>query len=68
MTNDNWTGVYTTQFEHQAEIVKAVLESNDIPSVIINKKDSAYHFGELEVFVNADNVLRANQIIKREEL
>jgi hypothetical protein len=66
--NENWQGVYSTQYEHKAEIVKAILEENEIKGVIINKKDSAYHFGELEVFVNVNDVLRAKQIIEREEL
>jgi hypothetical protein len=62
--NDNWTSIFTTQYEHIAEIVKAVLEDNEIKCVIINKKDSAYHFGEIEVYVNSDNVLRAKQLLK----
>lgn len=68
MMNDNWSRIYSTQYEHIAEIVKAVLEDNDMDCVLVSKKDSAYLFGEIELYVNVENVLRAKQIIKREKL
>jgi len=45
-----------------------VLEDLEIESVVVNKKDSAYLFGEIELYVHADNVLKARLIINREEL
>ncbi len=65
---DNWQKVYSSSFEHKVEIVSAVLEDHEISSVVINKKDSAYLFGELELYVQAENVLRAKQIINKESL
>lgn len=65
---DNWQMVYSSPLIHQVEIVQAVLTEYEIESVIINKKDSSYHFGELELYVQQDNVLRARQIINREGL
>lgn len=65
---DNWQKIYSSSFEHKIEIAQAVLEDEGIKSVIINKKDSFYLFGELELYVHADHVLRAKQIIKKESL
>ena len=65
---EHWQVIYSSTFQHKVEIVKAVLEDADIESVIVNKKDSAYLFGDIELYVHADNVLRARQIINREEL
>ncbi len=65
---ENWQKIYSSTFEHKLEIVKAVLEDEGIKSVIINKKDSAYLFGELELYVYADDVLRSKRIINKESL
>ncbi len=65
---DDWKRIYSTQFEHKAGIVKAVLKDNGINSVIVNKKDSVYLFGELEVYVSQDDVLKAKNIITKEDL
>ncbi len=65
---DDWKKIYTTQYEHKAGIVKAVLKDHNIESVIVNKKDSAYLFGDLELFVNQDDVLKAKNIITKENL
>jgi hypothetical protein len=65
---ENWQKVYSSSFEHKVEIVSAVLEDHDIKSVVMNKKDSAYLFGELELYVQSDDVLKAKQIINKESL
>ncbi len=65
---ENWRKVYSSPFEHKLEIAQAVLEDEGIRSVIINKKDSFYLFGELELYVHADQVIKAKQIIKKESL
>ncbi len=62
----NWQKVYTTTVNHQAEIVKGVLEANAIPAVVMNRKDSSYHFGHFEVLVPADKNMEALKIIADE--
>jgi hypothetical protein len=62
----NWQKVYTSLIGHQAEIVKGVLETYGIPAVVINRKDSSYHFGHVEVLVPADNTIEALKIISDE--
>lgn len=49
-----------------AELKKAVLESFGIQAIIINKSDSSYHFGDLELYVNRDDVMRAKKILDEE--
>jgi len=60
---ESWEKIYSSHFEHKAEIAKAILEDAGIQSVVVSKKDSAYLFGELELYVHPDNVIRAIQIL-----
>ncbi len=64
--NSDWQCIYTTQFDHTAGIIKAVLEDNEVKCFIMSKKDSAYLFGEIELYVASGDVLKAKQIIKKE--
>lgn len=59
----NWICIYTTGQPYKAEIIKSIFSENDIESVIIDKKDSSYHFGELEVYVKSEHVIKAKHII-----
>ena len=62
----DWVIAYESKQEYLAEIARAVLSDNDIESVIINKKDSIYNsFGDIEVYVNRDNLIRAKQILQK---
>lgn len=65
---DDWKNIYSSHFEHKIGIVKAVLKEHGIESVIVNKKDSFYLFGELELYVSQDDVLKAKNIIIKNEL
>ena len=65
---DNWQKIYSNTQEHKVDIVQAVLKDSGINSVIMNKKDSAYLFGELELYVQSDDVMKARQIINKELL
>ncbi|CAD5289731.1 MULTISPECIES: DUF2007 domain-containing protein [Imperialibacter] len=60
---DNWQKVFTNNQQHKAEIVKAVLEENDISAVVVSKKDSLYQLGNYEVYVSSENVLSAVKMI-----
>ena len=60
-----WQKVYSTNQEYKAEIVKSVL-SEVMDTVIMNKKDSSYHFGHFEIHVQKEDVLRALQIIEND--
>lgn len=61
-----WQRIYQDQQQYRAEIVKAILEDHDLDPVLVDKKDSAYHFGYYEIHVSADQVIRALRIINEE--
>lgn len=63
---DKWQRVYSDPSMHKAEIVKAVLEEHDLKPVLINKQDSSYKFGNYEIYVNPDEVIRAIKLINDE--
>lgn len=56
--------VFSTTMEHISEIAKSVLEDNDIECILLNKKDSSYHFGEIEVYVKQNKVVKAKYLLK----
>ncbi|PKP48702.1 MAG: hypothetical protein CVT94_07475 [Bacteroidetes bacterium HGW-Bacteroidetes-11] len=64
---DGWTCVYTTSFLHEAELVKGMLEENQITAFLINKQDSVYLFGDIEVHVSTDNAFTATQLINNRD-
>ncbi len=66
--DSNWRKIYSNTFEHKVKIVQAVLDDAGISSVIMNRKDSAYLFGDVELYVQAENVIKAKQIINKESL
>ena len=47
----------------QAEIVKQMLAEHAINAVILNKQDSSYLFGKLELYVVKGDEPRANELI-----
>jgi hypothetical protein len=61
-----WKVVFKSGEAYQAEIVKDVLEDHGFHPVIVNKKDSSYHFGYFEVHVETHEVLDTMQLIKNE--
>ena len=44
-------------------MVKGLLTHNEINSVVVNKQDSLYKFGEFEVFVNKGDEEKAKFIL-----
>ena len=62
----NWQSVFTTDQVYQADIVKGVLADRGIRAVVVNKQDTVYKFGHIEVNVDRDSVLKAIKIIKEE--
>jgi hypothetical protein len=63
----NWIKVFEDQNQIRAEIVKAILEENGIPAVVLNKKETVYYvFGTYEVLVVQGDALAAMQLIQNE--
>ncbi|MBN2524419.1 MAG: DUF2007 domain-containing protein [Bacteroidales bacterium] len=60
----NWVCIYNTTTVYLAEIAKDLLHEEEIDAVIINKKDSNYQFGILEIYVECNNAIKAKHILK----
>ena len=61
---DPWTLLYSTDKGYRVEILKALLEEEEIPSVILNKQDSSYLvFGEVQLLVRRSDLLKSEQVL-----
>ena len=61
---ENWVCVYTANQVYKAEAVKELLAEENIEAVVVNKKDSMYLFGEVELFVQPEDENLATELIK----
>ena len=68
MNNINWVKIYSTNQIQQPEIIKSILEDAEIPCTTIDKKDSSYIFGEIEIYVPEENVEAAVNILKENKI
>lgn len=59
--------IYSIGTPYQAELIRQMLSDNNIQSFIINKQDSVYKFGDIELYVNRDHVIRAKMLIQEFE-
>ena len=62
--DQNWVKIYSTTAPYKAELLKGLLFENGIEAVVINKQDSAYLFGELELYVHFDQAIKARHLIQ----
>ncbi len=63
-TDKDWTKVYETTDPYWARILEGHLQSLAIPAVLMNKRDSAYGFGHLEIWVPRTEAERARNVIE----
>ncbi|MFM2156126.1 MAG: hypothetical protein RL516_875 [Bacteroidota bacterium] len=68
MNNINWVKIYSTNQIQQPEIIKSIFEEANIPCSSIDKKDSSYIFGEIEIYVPEENVTEAITILKEHQI
>lgn len=61
--------IYSSTEPYAIETIKAKLAMEEIDCTSINKMDSAYPLvGDIEIYVEADNVMKARHIISTLEL
>lgn len=60
---DNWVVIYSSNQLYEAELIRSFLNDHGVECVIMNKKDSAYMFGDIEVYVPTEEAFRAKQLI-----
>jgi len=64
---DKWTQVYSSSQQFQIELLKGLLKEHGIESVTMNKQDSFYHFGSVELYVKVEDAFRAKQVIENHQ-
>ena len=65
---NNWVKIYTSPNFYRAEIIKQMLNENDVDAVLINKQDSSYNaFGNVEVWIHQENFSNAIELINQLE-
>lgn len=64
----SWIKIFSSNDNIEVEIIKHVLHSNNIKSVIMNNKDSSYlMFGTVDLYVNKEDYDSAMKIINEED-
>lgn len=64
--SEPWVKVFSSSQLYLAEIVKGVLEENEVPTILLNKQASIYNmFGEIEVYVPETDSLKAYYLINQ---
>lgn len=64
-----WVVVYKCTNANHAAMMKAFLEDNEIPAIVINKMDSMHmHLmnGEIELHVKNDDAIQAKRLIDKQ--
>jgi len=62
--DESWQEVFSTSQPWQAEMAKQILEENGIDAVVINRKDSSYLFGEINVYAELTHADQAKELLK----
>jgi hypothetical protein len=58
----------STDNPNKAEIIKQMLEENNIKVVLLNKQDSSYlMFGSIDLYVNKEQLNQAKDLLKYKE-
>ena len=55
--------IYTSPQLYEIELIRGMLLENDIESFIVNKQDSSYLIGDIELYVSIDAIMKAKQLI-----
>ena len=61
----DWTCVFHTEHDFQAEIAREILENEEIDCVILNEHDTTFpSIGDLEIWVHQDFKAKATELLK----
>jgi hypothetical protein len=61
---NEWILIYKTPKPFEAELIKNMLEAEHIRCVLVNKKDSSYLFGYVELYVPVEEGPQAATLIE----
>jgi len=59
----HWIKLFVTSHPIQAELTKQMLEEHQVQAVVINKQDSSYRFGQIELYVHESQELFARELM-----
>lgn len=62
-----WILIYATTEPWKAALRQGMLEENGLECVVVNKQDSAYLFGEIEIYVKPEQALQARTLLSQTE-
>ena len=63
----NWVKIFITSNPVEAELTKQMLAENEVTAVVMNKQDSSYQFGQVELYVHESQETLANGLIAEME-
>jgi hypothetical protein len=63
--DDNWVTVFASSQSYLSHLVKQMLNDNEIDAVVLDKQDSLYKFGDIEVLVRNADVMKAKVLIQQ---
>ena len=59
--------IHSVNMIYLAELIKQMLANHEIPCFIVNKQDSFYKVGDIEIYTTRDHVIRAKKLIQEFE-
>jgi hypothetical protein len=63
--DENWAPIFSSTKLYEIELLSGMLSENDIDCFIVNKQDSAYLIGDIDLYVQIDDILKAKQLISK---
>ena len=64
---EGWIKIFTAEQEYQAEVIKHLLENNELHPVMLDRKDDEFRIGYVELYVAPEEAEKAKQIIAKNE-
>ena len=64
---EDWISIFSTNKSFEAELMRGKLENAGIETVLMNKQDSSYLFGEIDIYVHKEESQQALNIINSHE-
>ena len=64
----DWALIFTSNQAHEIAFANALLEENNIKAFTVNKQDSSYIFGEIELYVEDEFKYQAQLILTQHDL
>jgi len=60
----DWKKIYSTNDFFRIELIRQVLEEHDVSAVIMNKQDSSYRFGQIDLYTHENDEAAALALIE----